>query len=70
MWHPSSPQTTHGCVTRADFWTDFLRTLRDRGLRGTQLVISDHHRGLMNAIDTPWSAPHGGDAEFTLFATF
>ena len=35
-----------------DFWTEFLRTLRDRGLSGTQLVISDHHRGLMNAIDT------------------
>jgi putative transposase len=34
-----------------DFWTQFLRSLRDRGLGGTQLVISDHHRGLMNAID-------------------
>ena len=34
-----------------DFWTEFLRGLRDRGLSGTQLVISDHHRGLMNAID-------------------
>jgi hypothetical protein len=36
----------------SDFWTAFLRTLRDRGLGGTQLVISDHHRGLMNAIET------------------
>jgi putative transposase len=34
-----------------DFWTQFLRSLRDRGLSGVQLVISDHHRGLMNAID-------------------
>jgi putative transposase len=34
----------------ADFWTEFLLCLRDRGLRGTQLVISDHHRGLMTAI--------------------
>jgi putative transposase len=33
-----------------DFWTQFLRSLRDRGLCGTQLVISDHHRGLTNAI--------------------
>ncbi|MGL5851055.1 MAG: IS256 family transposase [Phycicoccus sp.] len=33
------------------FWTEFLRGLRDRGLGGVQLVISDHHRGLMNAID-------------------
>ena len=35
-----------------DFWSEFLRGLRERGLSGTQLVISDHHRGLMNAIDT------------------
>ena len=33
------------------FWTDFLRSLRDRGLAGVQLVVSDHHRGLMNAIE-------------------
>jgi len=34
------------------FWTGFLRGLRDRGLAGVQLVISDSHRGLTNAIDT------------------
>src|SRR3954469_14459516 len=34
------------------FWTDFLRGLRDRGLGGVQLVISDSHRGLTNAIAT------------------
>jgi putative transposase len=34
------------------FWTDFLRGLRDRGLTGVQLVISDSHRGLTNATDT------------------
>jgi putative transposase len=33
------------------FWTDFLRSLRDRGLAGVQLVISDNHRGLTNAIE-------------------
>lgn len=33
-----------------DFWSEFLRGLRERGLGGVQLVISDHHRGLMNAI--------------------
>ncbi len=32
------------------FWTEFLRSLRDRGLDGVQLVISDSHRGLTNAI--------------------
>ena len=31
------------------FWTEFLRGLRDRGLGGVQLVISDSHRGLTNA---------------------
>jgi putative transposase len=38
------------------FWTEFLRSLRDRGLTagndGVQLVISDSHRGLTNAIST------------------
>ena len=43
-----------GCATgdseTEDFWTEFLRDLRDRGLTGVQLVISDAHRGLTNAI--------------------
>jgi putative transposase len=34
------------------FWTEFLRSLRDRGLGGVQLVISDSHRGLTGAIGT------------------
>ncbi len=34
------------------FWTEFLRELRDRDLSGVQLVISDSHRGLVNAIST------------------
>ena len=34
------------------FWTEFLRDLRDRGLGGVQLVISDSHRGLTNAVGT------------------
>ena len=32
------------------FWAEFLRGLRDRGLAGVQLVISDSHRGLVNAV--------------------
>ncbi len=32
------------------FWTAFLRGLRARGLSGVQLVISDHHLGLKQAI--------------------
>jgi putative transposase len=32
------------------FWTAFLRRLRERGLAGVQLVISDAHAGLKKAI--------------------
>ena len=32
------------------FWTRFLRSLRDRGLSGVRLVISDAHSGLKAAI--------------------
>jgi hypothetical protein len=32
------------------FWTGFLRSLKARGLRGPQLVISDAHTGLKQAI--------------------
>ncbi len=32
------------------FWTQFLRSLRDRGLDGVKLVISDAHAGLKAAI--------------------
>jgi len=32
------------------FWTDFLRSLARRGLRGVKLVISDAHLGLKAAI--------------------
>ncbi|WP_328520573.1 IS256 family transposase [Kribbella sp. NBC_00359] len=33
------------------FWTAFLRSLKTRGLRGVQLVISDAHAGLKAAIE-------------------
>jgi len=33
------------------FWTAFLRSLRQRGLIGVRLVISDHHLGLKEAIE-------------------
>jgi putative transposase len=32
------------------FWTEFLRDLKDRGLAGVRLVISDAHTGLKAAI--------------------
>jgi putative transposase len=33
------------------FWTAFLRSLKARGLAGVQLVVSDAHTGLKQAID-------------------
>src|SRR3954470_74847 len=39
------------------FWTEFLRGLVARGLVGVQLVISDAHQGLKNAIARVLSAP-------------
>ncbi|MER6677531.1 IS256 family transposase [Streptomyces sp. NPDC000983] len=32
------------------FWSDFLRSLRERGLTGVRLVIADHHSGLVKAV--------------------
>jgi putative transposase len=39
-----------GDAETQEFWTEFLRSLRDRGLTGVQLVISDAHRGLTAAV--------------------
>ena len=40
QWAPSEAEP---------FWTDFLRSLTRRGLRGVKLVISDAHEGLKAA---------------------
>jgi putative transposase len=44
------------CETEA-FWRDFLRGLVKRGLTGVQLVVSDAHEGLKNAIGQVLGAP-------------
>ncbi|BDP48430.1 hypothetical protein EfmJHP9_33000 (plasmid) [Enterococcus faecium] len=31
-------------------WTTFFEYLKERGLQGTELVISDAHKGLVSAI--------------------
>ena len=46
-----------GEVESEAFWTEFLRGLRNRGLDGLRLVISDHHEGLKNAIARVLNAP-------------
>ena len=38
------------------FWTDFLRSLARRGLRGVKLVISDSHEGIKAAVSRVFSA--------------
>ena len=46
----------HACATgdseTQEFWTDSLRDLRERGLDGVQLVISDAPSGLVKAVGT------------------
>ena len=44
------------------FWTEFLRSLVRRGLRGVKLLISDDHKGLCSApgsLDTSLSHAAG-----------
>lgn len=38
------------------FWTDFLRSLAHRGLRGVKLVISDSHQGIRASVSKVFSA--------------
>ena len=45
------------------FWTEFLRSLARRGLRGVRLLISDDHKGLtriLGAICWPMPAARAG----------
>jgi len=39
-----------GASEAAPFWTEFLRKLTRRGLRGVKLVISDAHEGIKAAV--------------------
>jgi len=39
-----------GASEAETFWTDFLRRLARRGLRGVKLVVSDAHEGLKAAV--------------------
>jgi transposase-like protein len=46
-----------GEVESGAFWTEFLRGLRQRGLAGVRLAISDHHEGLKRAIARVLACP-------------
>ena len=39
-----------GEIESGPFWVEFLRGLRERGLDGVRLCVSDHHEGLKAAI--------------------
>jgi len=41
-----------GGTENEEFWMTFLKDLKQRGLKGTRLIISDAHVGLRNAINT------------------
>lgn len=45
-----------GASEAETFWTEFLRSLARRGLRGVKLVISDSHEGIKAAVSRVFSA--------------
>ena len=45
-----------GASEAETFWTDFLRQLARRGLRGAELVISDAHEGIKAAVSKIFTA--------------
>jgi transposase-like protein len=47
---------TIGCSEAEVFWTDFLRSLARRGLRGVKLVVSDSHEGIKAAVSKVFCA--------------
>ena len=47
---------TIGCSEAETFWTEFLRKLTRRGLRGVKLVVSDAHEGIKASVSKVLSA--------------
>src|SRR3954464_8310715 len=47
-----------GASEAEPFWTAFLRSLANRGLRGVKLVIADDHKGLRAAATKVFHASH------------
>ncbi len=47
------------------FWSEFLRSLNRRGLRGVKLVISDSHEGVSRPPSPRASRPPGSAAGCT-----
>jgi transposase-like protein len=53
---------TIGASEAETFWTEFLRQLARRGLRGVKLVISDAHEGIKAAVSKIFTATPPGPA--------
>jgi putative transposase len=51
---------TIGASEAETFWTEFLRQLARRGLRGVKLVISDAHEGIKAAVSKIFTATPPG----------
>ena len=47
-------------------WRDFLISLKERGLSGVQLVVSDAHEGLRRAIEEVFPRPCGSGVTFIM----
>ena len=47
---------TTGCSEAETFWTEFLRSLTRRGLRGVKLVVSDAHEGIKASVSRVFNA--------------
>jgi transposase-like protein len=45
---------------KESFWTAFLRQLKERGLTGVQLLTSNAHNGLKQAVQTILTGAAGG----------
>ncbi|CUH39985.1 Transposase [Jannaschia seosinensis] len=52
------PGVATGPSEAETFWTGFLRSLADRGLRGVKLVVADNHKGLRAAARRVFDATH------------
>ncbi len=37
------------------FWEDFFDDLKERGLKGVELVVSDGHKGIQKAIESSFT---------------
>jgi transposase-like protein len=58
-----------GEVESGAFWTEFLRSLKKRGLDGVRLAVSNQHEGLKGRSSACWAA-RGKDARSISCATW